>query len=126
MVGEQPQDLGRLGVGGQLVHRVGAKAQPVVVAEPVGLLQHPGDLVDRHHRVGAALGPAVAAHRGAAHHLDLELEFGDHPGRQYLPALVACQATLGQLRRPRPAAPDAVERPTPRQLHRQAGSRAAG
>jgi hypothetical protein len=37
-------------MGGQLVHRVGAKAQPVVAAEPVGLFQDPGDVVDRHRR----------------------------------------------------------------------------
>jgi hypothetical protein len=34
VVGEQPQDMCRLGVGSQLVHRVGAEAKPVVVAEP--------------------------------------------------------------------------------------------
>jgi hypothetical protein len=93
VVGEQPQQLHCLGVGGQLVHRVGAEAEPVLVAEPVGLLQHPGDLVDRHRRVGNALGPAVPAYRGAAHHLDLQPEFSAHPGRQYLPELVACQVT---------------------------------
>jgi hypothetical protein len=95
VVGEQPQDRRRLGVGGQLVHRVGAKAEPVVVAEPVGLLQHPGDVVDRHRLVGDTLGPAVAAHGGAAHHLDLQPELDGHRGRQYLPELVACQAGLG-------------------------------
>jgi len=42
VVGEQPQDLCRLGMGGQLVHRISAKAEPVVVAEPPGLLQDPG------------------------------------------------------------------------------------
>jgi hypothetical protein len=94
VVGEQPQQLSRLGMGGQLVHRVGAESEHVVVAEPVDLLQHPGDVVDRHGRVGDALSPAVAAHRRAAHHLDVQPELHGHPGRQYLPALVACQATL--------------------------------
>jgi hypothetical protein len=97
MVGEQPQQLCRLGMGGQLVHRVGAKAEPVVVAEPVGLLQHPGDVVDRHRRVGDALGPAMAAHRGAADCLDLQIQRGDHRSYQYLPDLVG---RLARLRRP--------------------------
>jgi hypothetical protein len=89
LAGEQPQELWRLGMGGQLVHRVGAELEPVVVAEPVGLLQHPGDIVDRHRRVGNALGPAVAAHRGAAHHLDLQIQRGDHRAHQYQPDLAA-------------------------------------
>jgi hypothetical protein len=38
-------------MGGHLVHRVGAEAEAMVVAEPVGLLQHPGDVLDRHGRV---------------------------------------------------------------------------
>jgi hypothetical protein len=89
VVGEQPQHLRRLGMGGQLVHRVGAKAEPVVVAEPPGLLQHPGDVVDRHGRVGDALGPAVPAHGGTAHHLDLQIQHGDHRAHQYQPDLAA-------------------------------------
>jgi len=94
MVGEQPQQLRCLGVGGHLMHRVGAKAEPVLVAEPVGLLQHPGDVTERHRLVGDALRPAVPAHRGAAHHLDLQIELGDHRGHQYPTELVDCQATL--------------------------------
>ena len=76
MVGEHPQHLRGLGMGGQLVHRVGAEAEPVVVTEPVGLLEDPSDVGDRHRRVGEALGPAVPAHGGAARHLDLEIQPG--------------------------------------------------
>jgi hypothetical protein len=39
VVGEQPQDLRGLGVGGDLVHRVGAEAQLVLVAKDVRLLE---------------------------------------------------------------------------------------
>ena len=73
MVGEQPEQVRHLGVRSQLVHRVGAKAEPAVVARPVALLQDPGDVSERHGRVGYALGPAVPADGRATHHLDLQL-----------------------------------------------------
>jgi hypothetical protein len=38
MVGEHPQQLRRLRVGGHLMHRVGTKVEPMVVTEPAGLL----------------------------------------------------------------------------------------
>ena len=119
VVGEDPQELRRLGVGGQLVHRVGAKAEPVGVAELVGLLQHPGDLVDRHGRVGDALGPAVAAHGGAAHHLDLEPEFGDHPGASICPRWWPVRRLCP--RRTPTSSTRCGRAPRPWQMERQAG-----
>jgi hypothetical protein len=50
----------------------------------IGLLQNPGD-VDGHRRVGDALGPAVPADGGAAHHLKLQPQLlgrAHHPARR--------------------------------------------
>jgi len=98
MLGEHPQQLRRLRVGGHLVHRVGAKAKPMVVAEPVGLLQHPGHVVDRHRRIGDALGPAVPAHHRAAHPPQPADPAWQPSGHQYLPDLAE---HLAELPRPR-------------------------
>jgi hypothetical protein len=66
MIAEQTQNLSCLGMGGDLVHRVGAEAGSVLVTESVGLLEHQGGLADRHRSVAVALRPAVSADGRAA------------------------------------------------------------
>jgi hypothetical protein len=87
VVGEQPQNLRRLRVGGHLVHWVGIQAERVLVAESVDLLQHPGNLTNPHRLVAEPLRPAVLADRGAARHFDLHRQREDHRVHQYLPEL---------------------------------------
>jgi hypothetical protein len=94
----------------------------------------PRHVLDRHRLVGDALGPAVPAHGGAAHHLDLQIQRGDHRVRQYLPELVGRQVSSRQPTGGHPAGPTSTSRsrapPTghgpgqrPRPYRRRASSR---
>jgi hypothetical protein len=113
MVSDQPQDLRRLGVGGHLMHRVGVEAKPVLVAEPVGLLQDRGDVAERHRLVGDALRPAMPADRGAAHHLDQQLDPRHHHGHEYHASRAEHQATSRRSpRQPSASWSKACRRPT--------------
>jgi hypothetical protein len=85
VVGEQPQELGRLRVGGDLMHRISAETKPVLVAEAVRLLQGPGHILDGHRRIVVALSPAVPADRRAAHHLELQEQLLGHAHPSRLP-----------------------------------------